>query len=42
MKNIEVCEVDTREYISWKNGMFIFNEMTFGEYHGADATLVWA
>lgn len=28
MKNIEVCEVDTREYISWKNGMFIFNEMT--------------
>lgn len=27
-ENIEVCEVDTREYISWKNGMFIFNEMT--------------
>ena len=28
MKNIEVCEVDNGEYISWKNGMFIFNEMT--------------
>lgn len=27
-RNIEVCEVDCREYVSWKNGMFIFNRMT--------------
>ncbi len=27
-EQIEVHEVDTREYICWKNGMFIFNKMT--------------
>lgn len=27
-RNIEVREVDCREYVSWKNGMFIFNRMT--------------